>query len=120
MSTVLQPVRQFSRGGGFSGTLQARHENHRWGLGGKFEFGCIAAQKLDQLIADDLDDLFPGRQRGHNLLAERLVLDLVNELLNHLEADVGLQQRKANLAERLLNVVLIQDGLAAQRLKSSV
>ena len=53
----------------------------------------VFAQNLDQLIANNLDDLLARRKRGRNLLADSLRLHLIDELLNNFEVDVGFEQR---------------------------
>jgi hypothetical protein len=61
-----------------------------------------------------LHDLLRGRQRGEDVLADRLLLDAVDEGPDHLEVDVGLQERHPNLAERLLDVLLGQAAAPAE------
>ena len=68
----------------------------------------------------NLDDLLAGRERGRDLLADRLGLDLVDELLDDLEVDVGLEQRQANFAQRLLHVLFGERGLPAQGLERAL
>ena len=74
----------------------------------------MAAQRLDQLIADDLDHLLGGRKRGEHLFALRLFLDGFDELLHHAEMDVGFEQRHANLAQRGVHILGRQFPFAAQ------
>ena len=97
MAAILQPVRQLARGSGLTGTLQAGHQHHRRWLRGKLDLGGVVAQHLDQFIAQNLDDLFGGGKRGRNLLSDGLLLDVVDQLLDDLEVDVGLKQRQTNL-----------------------
>ena len=47
-------------------------------------------------------------QRLHHGLAERTLLHGRGELLDHLEVDVGLEQRETHLAHRLVHVILGQ------------
>ena len=68
----------------------------------------------------NLDDLLAGRKRGQHLLADGLVLDVVDELLDNFEVDVGLKQRQADLAQRLLHVFFVEGGLAAQGLERAL
>ena len=49
---------------------------------------------LDQFIADNLDDLLARRQRRRHLLADGLGLNVIDELLDDLEIDVGFKQRQ--------------------------
>ncbi len=75
---------------------------------------AAAAEQFDQLVVDDLHDLLRRRQRCQDVLPHRLVLDAVDEGADDLEVDVGFEQRHANLAERLLDVLLRQPAAAAQ------
>src|SRR5262249_9543639 len=89
-------------------------------LRSELKFGSVVAKDGNQFIANNLDHLFAGRERGHDVLAERLVLDLVDKLFYNLEVDIGFQQSHANLAKRFLDIVFIEDGLAAKALKSAL
>ena len=81
VSAVLQPVGQLAGGGGLTGTLQAGHQDDGRRLRGELQLGGVFAKNLDQFVADDLDDLLAGRQRGQHFLAHRFRLDVVDELL---------------------------------------
>ena len=67
---------------------------------GEPQLGLVAAQDLDHLIADDLDDLLGGREGGQHFLTHGLFLDGFDELLDDPEIDVGLEQRHADLPQR--------------------
>ena len=71
MAALLEPVRQLAGGGGLAGTLQAGHEHDGRRLRGELQLGGVFAEDGDQLVANDLDDLLGGRERGHDFLAER-------------------------------------------------
>jgi len=58
----------------------------------------------------------PRRQAADNLLAERLGAHRVDEMLDHRQRDVGLEQRDAHFAQRILHVDLGEARLAADRL----
>ena len=75
------------------------------------------AEERQQLVADDLDDLLPRRQAPEDRLVHRPVADAVDERLDDLEVDVGLEQRQPDLAQRRLDVLGRQPDLAAQRLE---
>ena len=78
------------------------------------------AEDFDQFIAENLDDLIPGRKRRRHLLADGLLLDVIDKLLDDFEVDVGLKQRQTNRAQRLLNVFFIEDGFAPQGLERAL
>ena len=48
------------------------------------------------------------------------LVNVVDELLNDFEVDVGLEQGETDFPQRLLNVFFIEDGLAAQRLERTL
>jgi hypothetical protein len=41
-------------------------------LRGELHAGCVFAENLDEFVAQDLDDLFAGRESGHDFLTDRL------------------------------------------------
>ena len=120
MPAGLEPVRQLARRGGLAGTLQPGHEHNRGRLRGKLHARRVLAENLDEFVAHNLDDLLARGKRGQYVLADSLDPNLVNELLDHLEIDVGLEQRQPDLAQRLVNVLLGQPGLAAKALERAL
>ncbi len=106
VSAILQPVRQLAGGGGLTGTLQSGHQDDGRRLRRKLHARRIFAEDLDQFVAQNLDDLLSGRKRGHHFLTDGLGADLVDQLLDDFEVDVGLEQRQPDFAERLVNVLL--------------
>ncbi len=94
--------------------LQPGHQDHRRRLRRKLEARRVLAQQLDQLIAHDLDDLLGGRERGQHFGADGLGADVLDQLAHDVQVDVGLEQRHANLAQRLGDVFFGERALAAQ------
>ena len=98
--------------------MQADDQQHAGRLIGEAQLGFVAAQNFDQLIADDFDDLL-GRGQGHqHFLAHGLHLDVFDELLDHAEVDVGLQQGHADLAQGGFHVLGRELAFAAQVLEN--
>ena len=64
------------------------------------------ADQRHELLVDDLDDLLPGSDALEDLLAHRALAHPLDEGAGDLEVDVALQEGHANLAERLLDVLL--------------
>ena len=106
------------RGSGLAGALQAHDEEYAGRLIGEAEFGFVAAEDLDQLLVNDLDDLLRGRKRGQDFLAHGLRFDVLDELLDHPEIDVGFKQRHADFAQRALHVFGREPAFAAQVLEN--
>jgi hypothetical protein len=63
---------------------------------------------------DDLDDLLAGREARRDLGAHRPLPHLGHEVAHDAEVDVRLEQREADLAHRLLDVLLAQPSLPPQ------
>ena len=116
----LSQARELAGGGGLAGALQAGHQDDRRGLRGELEAGRVFAQQFDQLIADHLDDLFGGRERGHHFGADGLGADVLDQVAGHVEVDVGLEQGDADFAQGLGDVFFAQRALAAQVLEGAL
>ena len=99
MAVLRKPARQFAGGGGLTGALQAHDQEYAGRLVGEAQLGFVAAQDLDQLFVNDLDYLLGGRKRVEHFLAHGLFLDVLDELFDNLEVDVGFQQRHADFAQ---------------------
>src|SRR6266576_4774971 len=89
--SLLEPARQLARRGRLARTLQSGHEHDRWRLRGELYACGVFAKDLDKLVAEDLDDLLSGREGGHDFLSDSFGADLIDELLDDLEVDVGLE-----------------------------
>ena len=74
----------------------------------------FAAQRLDHHVVDDLDDLLAGGDRGQHLGPDRALAHLGDEVAHHRQRHVGIQQRQADLAQRLGDIGLGQRTAAAQ------
>src|SRR5581483_1385420 len=120
MSAIFEPVRKLSGSGCFTGTLQSGHEHDSRWLRSKLYSRGIFAENLDELVANDLDDLLAGRKGCHHLLADGFRLHLVDELLYHFEIDVGFEKGQPQLAQRLLHVLFVENSLPAQGFEGSL
>ncbi len=85
--------------------LQAGHEDHGGRMAAEGEPGVAAAHELDELLVHDLHDLLRRREALHDLGAEGALLDVRDELAHHLEVDVGLEQRQADLTHGGVDVL---------------
>ncbi len=70
------------------------------------------AEQRQHLVADDAHDLLRGRQALEDFLIDGAIADPVDERLDDLEVDVGLEQRHADLAQRGLDGLLGQASFA--------
>jgi hypothetical protein len=94
---VLEMPGQLGRGGGLSRALQA-DEQHDCGRAGQAESAIARGKQPDEFLVDDLHDLLAGRQALEDLRTGRALTNPGDEVLHHLEVDVGLQERQPNLA----------------------
>ena len=111
---------ELAGGGGFAGALEAGHEDDAGRLRGGLEAGGVLAEDVDEFVVDDLDDLLGGREGGGDLGAEGAVADVVDELGDDGEVDVGFDEGEADLAQGLADVLVGDGALAAEGLEGSL
>ena len=84
----------------------------------------IAIGDLPILRKDDvarrLDDLLAGSQTLQPLPADRPLPDPLDEALDDLEIDIGLEQRQANFAQGLFDVPLTDFSLTSKLFKGQI
>ena len=111
---------QLSSGGSFTGALQAHHHHNSGAVIGQRQLGGAAAHEVRQFLIDDLHHLLRGSQAVQHICAHGALRDGSNKFLDHLVADVGLQQSEAYLAHGLPDIVFRQAALAPQALKGHI
>ncbi len=110
-----QAQRDLAGGGGLARALQADHQDGDRRRGVEVEgHGTLAAQGLNQHVVDDLDDLLARGDGGEHFLADGAVADLGDEILDHVERHVGIEQREADLAQGLHDIGLVQRAALAE------
>ncbi len=114
MAALFEPGGELAGGGGFAGALQAGHEDDRGRLRGEFEAGRVFAEQGDELVADDLDDLLGGREGGEDFSADGFDADVLDEVADDVEVDVGFEQGYANFAQGFGDVFFRERALAAE------
>ena len=120
VAALLEPCRQFSAGCGLAGSLQPGHQDDRRRLGGEVETRRVFAQQRDQLVAHDLDHLLGGRERGEHFSANSLGANVLDQVVDDLQVDVGFEQRDADLAQSLGDVFFSERALAAKVLEDAL
>src|ERR1039458_9461762 len=100
-----------------AGALQTDDEEDAGRIVGKAQFGFVAAEDLDQLFVNDLDDLLGGREGVENLLAHSLGFDVFDQLLDDFEVDVGFEEGHANFSQSYLHILSREFTFAAQVLE---
>ena len=69
---------------------------------------------------DDFDDLLGGGERGGDFFADGAVADVVDELVDDGEVDVGLEEGEADLADGVGDVLVGDGALAAEGFKGAL
>ena len=77
-------------------------------------------RSVDQLVADDLDDLLGGRERGEHFGADGFGADVLDELADDVEVDVGFEQGDADFAQGFGDVFFGERALAAEVLEGAL
>ena len=99
---------------GFARTLQPHHHDGHRRHGVEIDGAGLLAEHHDQLIVHDLHDHLAGRDRLQHLGADGVRAHLVGEGAHHLERDVRLEQRTADLAQGRVDVLLGQRAAARE------
>ena len=120
MAALFQPRGQLAGSRRLAGALQASHQNDCGRLRCKLEASRIRAQHRDQFVANNLDDLLGWRKRGQHFLADGLGANVLDQVFDDVQVDVGFEQRKADIFERLADIFLGDGALAAQIFKGAL
>ena len=111
---LAQQQRELRRGGRLAGALEAGEQDHRRRPPGERELRRARAHQRGQLLVDDLHDLLAGRQALGDVLADGPLAHLLDEVLDDLEVDVGLEQREADLPHRAGDRFVVEPPLLAK------
>ncbi len=112
-----QPTREFAGAGGLAGALQTGEHHHDRTLRAQVEAGARLAHEPRQFLMHDLDECLSRGEALRHLHADRARLDGVGEALDHRQRDVGVEQREANFAHRVGNIVVGESAAAGKRLE---
>src|SRR5581483_3614630 len=107
---------ELGAGGGFAGAVQTHHQ-YAGRVAAQIQAIVGRAQKFDQFVMDDLDDLLAGLDALDDFLAESLGFDAFDEIAGDLEIDIGLQQGEPDLAQGISDIGLGNFAEAAQVLE---
>jgi len=116
---LLEPAGQLGRAGGLARALEAGHEDDGRRLRGVRDADRLAAQGLDQLLVDDVDDLLRRVQRLVQVGADATLADAGHQVADDLEVDVGLEQRQADLAQDLVDLGLVEAATPTEPLEDA-
>ena len=105
--------------GGFAGALQADHHDRDRRHGVEVDGLAVGTEGGDQFVVDDLHHHLAGRHRLDHGGADRLLANFFGKTSDHVERDVGLQQRAAHLAHRGIDVGLGQRPAPGQPIENA-
>ena len=120
VTALLEPGGELAAGGGFAGALQPGHENHGGRLRGEFEARRVFAEQRDQLVADDLDHLLGGRERGEDFGADGFVADVLDRSLTTLRLTSASSRATRISPQGFGDVFFSQRALAAEGLEDAL
>ncbi len=110
---LCQPPPQLRRRRRLAGALEAEQHDDPRPFSGRRQAALRVAEQRQHLVAHDPHDLLVRRQAAEHFLVDRPIAHAIDEGLDDLEVDVGLEQRHANLAQRQLDRLFGQSSLAA-------
>ena len=102
---LFQKPRKLADRGRLARPLKTGHQDDHRRFGGQLQGVIRCAHHLHQLLVHDLHECLARIQGGIDLLAERSLLHLLDEVLDDRERHVGLEQRHANFAQRIADVL---------------
>jgi hypothetical protein len=111
---VAQMLRELRARGGLARALQPGDEHDRRPVLRELEPRALGPHELDELLMARVDELLRRLDTGDALRADDALADLVREVARDLEVDVSLEQRGADGAQALLDVLGSQLLLAAE------
>ena len=114
----LQPLGQLRGGRGFPRPLQTDHQNRtRRVVDLQRIRSTVARQHMHQLVVNDLHHLLARRDRLRHRLPRGLDLHRLDEIPRDRQRDIGLKERRPNLAQRRINIGLTQGASLGQLVK---
>ena len=117
-SLVLEEVGELCRSRRLARSLKTHeHDDVRCAVLRKDELGLSGAEQFRELVEHDFHDVLGGRERVEDLDGHAAFLAAAHEALHDTVVDVRLEQRHANLAHGLADVILAETSLAPQRVK---
>ncbi len=98
-----QDLPELAAGRRLARTLQAAEHQHR-DVAAEMERMIDRPHQADQLLVDDVNELLGGIERFENRFAHGLLANALHEVLDHRQADVGLQQRPLDRLQAVAHV----------------
>ncbi len=108
-----QKLTELPDAGGFTGTLQARHQHDRRRLRGQIQRLVFFAHRRNQFVTDDFHKLLTRRQAFVNFVTNRFFFNAVDKFAHDGQRYVCFQQRHTHFAQGIFDVVFGQASAAA-------
>ena len=115
--TAAQPQSQFTCSCGFTRTLQTRHQNNGWRVGGNIQWCGITTKHFNQSVMDNFDHLLIGAHGAHAGNANRLFTHFFGKGLYRRQGDISIKQSQPHFTKRRINIRLAKRASACQPLK---
>ena len=118
----LEVGRDLRAGGRLARALHAGHHDHRRAARSppSSNGAVLAAERHGELLVHDLHHLLAGREALHDLFGERSLADPRQEVVGHLERDVGLEQRGAHIGQRVVDLFGMELAAGTQLAEGAV
>ena len=114
-----QAAGKFGGRGGFAGALQADHHDRDRRHGVEVDGLAVGTEGGDQFVVNDLHHHLAGRHRLDHGSADRLLANFFGKTSDHVERDVGFQQRAAHLAHCGVDIGLGQRPAPGQPIENA-
>ena len=112
-AALLNRAAELAAGGRLARALQAAEHQHR-DVAAEVQRMVDRAHQVDQFLMDDVDELLGRVERLQHRLADGLLAHPAHEVLDHRQADVGLQQGPLDQLQAVAHVRLGELAASAQ------
>src|SRR5581483_10466801 len=114
-----EPSGELGQRGGFTRALKPDHHDFDGRFDLQVELARLPAHRPRQFVGDELDEMLLRGERTQDFLAQRLLLYVVDEVADYPDVDVGFEQGKAHLAQRVFDISLGNSALTAKLLEDA-
>ena len=117
---LFQTLGQLGGGGGLARALQSDHQDRGRRVVDAQRTGVIrSAQRVDQRVMHDLDDLLAGGDGFGDCLTGGLFLNRLDEIARHGQRNIGLKQGDTHLTQGGFHILFGQRSLFCQPVKDT-
>ena len=116
MLLLLEHIGELAAERGLTRALKTRHQDDRR-LALQLELGSLTTHELGQFIVHNLHHQLSRLDGGEYVHTQRFLLDRIGERFGYLIVDISVEQRAANVLQRLGYVYFCDFALAFQHLE---